>query len=156
MTYRYLNLTNGLEWLQEFPDALPIRIPSTYLEKCDWAGVFLELDAGLLFRLATGQRCIIYDCGCRREVSKTISVGVPTIRACLNAFWHGDCRPSVYPGLFEYRAGCDVETLKRIKRKYAYYRKFLVGTGIRLQGVSRATTRDGDRAYYATLVGNKE
>ena len=54
MIKHYLNPTNGLEWLDQYPDAGLVRIPSTYIEKNDWAGIFLELDSDLLFGQPAG------------------------------------------------------------------------------------------------------
>lgn len=150
MIRRYLNLTNGIEWLSEFPDSRFVRIPSTCIEKNDWYGLFIELDHDLIFHLALGSVCIIYDCGCRREVSKTITAGVPAIRDCLNAFWYGHVKPVMYGGLFEYMPGCDLGKVRRIKRKFAYYKRFLAGE-IDLRGESRATVHDGDRSFYSGL-----
>lgn len=153
-TIRYLNLTNGLEFLPEYPDARFVRIPSTSIEQNDWFSIFMELDHDLLFNLARGRECAIYDCGCRREVSKTISVGIPTIRGCLDAYWFNKPKPEKYVGLFEYEKGCNVDYLTRIKRKFDYYKRYLTGDSVKLHGVSKLTVHDGDREYYRQLASS--
>jgi hypothetical protein len=150
----YLNLTNGLEW--DVPDPHYIRIPSTALEKNDWFSVFVELDHDLVFNLALGNTCIIYDCGCRRITSKVIASAVPTIKDCLQAFWFNGPQPKIYQGLFSYK---EKTNFAHIKRKYGYYKRYLKlnhDREVKLIGHSKYTSRDGDRQFYEEKITSSQ
>lgn len=137
----YLNLTDGLEWSADVPDHSFVRIESTAIERGDWCRVFRDLDADLLMNLAMGNECHVYDCGTRRETSKTISVGVPYIKDKLRLWWID---------------GAELVALtdgwREAKRKVMYFRRYLATDEIRLVGHSRRTDRDGDLDFYKTLA----
>lgn len=141
MDKHFINLTNGLEWAAELPDFSLIRIESTAIEKDDWDRVMRDLDANFLMSLALGHTCHVYDCGTRREISKTISVGLPYIRDRLKATWldrkEGEART-------------DAE--KATKRKLKYFQRYVATDEIRLIGHSRATVSDGDKPFYRDLA----
>lgn len=159
MTHHYLNLTNGLEHAADFPSANwhVLRIRSTTIEHKNWPQLFADLDHDLLFRLSQGERCIVYDCGCRRAVSKTVGVGVPLIRYVLTAAWLGrndakdwtDWKDEAWHDVIERPLN---RTALEAKRKLTYYRRWLRTDEVRLEGVSRMTTHDGDRAFYLGLL----
>jgi hypothetical protein len=158
--WHFLNLTNGLEDLDslDLPSGTSIqflRITSTAIEQDDWFQVFSDIDHNLLLRLALGHRCIVWDRGCRRPISKTISVGIPIIRACLAREWldtplFDPKAEEVYESLFVY-AG-DTDRIRLIRRKYRYYRKFVDTNEIRLEGRSAATEHDGDMEFYRDIL----
>lgn len=159
MTHHYLNLTNGLEHAADFPSANwhVLRIRSTVIEHRNWPQLFADLDHDLLFRLSQGERCIVYDCGCRRAMSKTVSVGVPLIRDVLSVVWLGFAVHSgdSYSNHFAVQRILErpeSELALEAKRKLTYYRRWLRTDEVRLEGVSRATTHDGDRAFYRWLL----
>mmetsp|Transcript_7610 Transcript_7610/g.31497 ORF Transcript_7610/g.31497 Transcript_7610/m.31497 type:complete len:322 (-) Transcript_7610:127-1092(-) len=68
----FINLTNGLEALDAL-DAAQIdprtvnfcRIQSSHCEAADFYGILQNLDHNLLFHLATGADCVVYDLGSR-------------------------------------------------------------------------------------------
>lgn len=159
MTYHYLNLTNGLEYLLDLltqdVQVSFLRITSTAIEKGDWYGLFMDLDHNLLARLAAGHRCIVYDCGCQRETSKVVAVGVPVIRECLEKYWlgrdiSGDRASEVYRKVFHYSG--NAEHAARIHRKLGYYRKILCAERVALAGVSSPTANDGNWGYFRGIL----
>ena len=141
MRCNYVNLTDGLEWCAELKDYSFCRIESTAIEKGDWDRVILDLDADLLMRLALGCTCVVYDCGTRRETSKTVSLGVPKIKSILETAWLTDAP-------WEART----DKARAAKRKLKYYKRYVDAQVVRLEGVSRSTTRDGDKAFYRELT----
>ncbi len=144
MILHYINLTDGIEWIPELPNYHAVRISSTVIEKADWPLLVLELDHDLLFRLSQGVECVVYDCGTRRVVSKTIAIGVPYIKSVLEQAWFGE-------GAFK-RATTVIA--QRAKAKVGYCRKLLNTTEVRLRGVSKRTDHDGDYGWYRDLLKN--
>lgn len=141
MQKHFINLTNGIEWIPYLTDYSFVRIESTAIEKDDWLRILRDLDVNLLMHLSLGYECHIYDCGTRREVSKTISVGVPYIKKFLTDRWL-NC--------IEMRA-IDRET-QHLKRKIQYFKRYLNTNEIRLIGHSKSTINDGDRSYFKNTI----
>jgi hypothetical protein len=162
----FLNLTNGLDWLPSFSPAQVnfCRLTYTAIEKKDWFELFSSLDHNLLMRLAMGESCRIYDCGCRRPTSKVISLGVPIIRGELERIWCDDpppktCLPSVderrladevHDTLFMYNGNAN--SIRTLKRRLLYYRKLFRIESVRLEGESKETEHDGDVEYFRDLL----
>jgi hypothetical protein len=139
----FVNLSSGVEWIPDLSEFSYVRIESTAIEKADWTRVLRDLDTNFLMALATGSFCHFYDCGARREISKTVSVGVPYIRGILTAVW---LRNQEWP----VPAITDGE--REVKRKLKYFRRFVATDEIQLVGHSRSTLRDGDRLYQRELI----
>ena len=137
----FVNLTNGIEWVPELSSFSFVRLESTAIEKDDWTRVFNGLDDNFLMCLALGHDCHFYDCGAGRETSKTVSVGVPRVRAFCSEMWFGT-----------WNLRADTDLLRALKRKYGYFRRFLNTDKILLTGHSKATSMDGDKAYYRGLA----
>lgn len=135
----YLNLTNGLEWWNEVEYPQLIRIESTAIEHHDWWRILRDLDADFLMNLAIGNECHVYDCGTRRQTSKTISIGIPFIKEHLSAFWEG--RQISLLNKEEQDCG----------RRLKYFKKYYQGK-IKLTGHSRSTTHDGDVGFYQEIL----
>lgn len=171
----YLNLTNGLGFCPElraeskYNNLRAIRIQSTTIERKNYIKLFMDLDHDLLFNLAIGNSCTIYDMGTNRPYSKTISYGIPLIRYILSRFWaldyqhlafrlskNGlnaiyDCEQQfdhIYNTLFTFDSTKEKDALKK---KLRYY-KSLVRKPISLYGISRATDKDGDKEYFFDLA----
>ena len=162
----FINLTNGIEALPVLDHATNIcRIQSSRCEANDFYGVLQDLDHNLLFHLATGAECRIYDYGSRgtrwpgeteQKIPRAIWWGLVWVRYALEEVWkipHTDT-----PTL----RGYNVETLfreklgrlpKPIYKKLKYYRKFspsqvdLVGCYF-VDG----TQNDGRDDVYADIV----
>lgn len=139
----FVNLTNGVEWIADLSDFAFIRIESTAIEKHDWTRVLRDLDANLLMNLALGVTCHVYDCGSGREISKTISDGIPYIRSYLTDVWINGLK-------------VDALTLREqeVKRKLNYFRRFLRTDVIHLFGHSKMTEHDGDVDFYRNILQN--
>lgn len=178
----YLNLTNGLEFLPELQarnlDVRTVRIPSTVLERNNWYNLFIQIDNDMLFNLAIGNYVYFYDCGCRREQSKTIFFGVPLLKYVIEKIWFNlnddnekiQYEPvrisryrrgptpaqliNIYREVFEYSNGCDINRLRDVIKKYEYFRKFIGRSreGINLFGVSRSTDNDSKIEYYKDIA----
>ena len=58
---KYLNLTNGLEYLDEVKDFKLIRIQSSLCESKCWDRLIKDLDYNFLFDLAQGKMVQVYD-----------------------------------------------------------------------------------------------
>jgi hypothetical protein len=166
----YLNLTNGLEALATLPAGEPwafLRLQSTTLEKRDWSGLFLGLDADLLMHLSLGTCCIVHDRGTARPLSKTVYYGLPLVEYVLNRRWH-DLDPGrvllvgphggpgpdawqefsgIYEGLMDGR-----DDKGAARRRIDYFGRYKQGHAVKLSGASEATDHDGDRAYYRDLA----
>ena len=66
----FINLTNGIEALDKLPPHLQnnvnfVRIQSSKCEANDFYGILQDVDHNLLFHLATGAECVVYDFGSR-------------------------------------------------------------------------------------------
>lgn len=136
----FVNLTNGLEWIKELPHYSFIRLESTALEKKDYNRVLRDLDNHFLMCLALGHDCHFYDCGTRRQISKTVSVGLPFILDYLKRVW------------FSKDVSAPDKESQEIKRKFRYFRRYLKTDVIRLTGHSRSTENDGNKVFYTSLV----
>lgn len=140
-TVHFLNLTNGLEWADAIETYSFIRVESTAIEKNDGPRILRDLDANFLMELASGSDCHFYDCGTRRETSKTVSVGVPFILGVLTDLWIGS-EPFV----------ARTSEARAVKRKLQYFGRYLNASALRLTGHSRSTQRDGDKPFYRNLA----
>lgn len=141
----FINLTDGIEWIPLLGDNSYqfIRIESTSIEKNDWKGLLLNLDHNLLMNLALGNQCTVYDCGTRRPISKTISKGIPYIKSFLEDIWINNVH---------FRADDNIK--QRVKRKFAYYSRFLNTNEIRILGRSMQTSNDGNKKFYREMLLN--
>lgn len=138
-------MTNGIEWISELPEYSFVRIESTAIEKQDWTRVLRDLDANFLMSLALGHECHFYDCGTRRETSKTVSVGIPYIIAQLSYVW------------FTHDEWLALTAeMRAVKRKLMYFKRYVNTAHIKLTGHSRATNNDGNKAYYKGIVHELE
>jgi hypothetical protein len=160
MIHHFLNLSNGILWKPELIGPIHfMRLESTTLESRCWQKFFGDLDHNLLMHLAIGKTCIVYDCGCRREFSKTIRWGIPLIRYTLERRWFGECLTppidprsgqnfttwfaQVYKEFFETNGS---QEKGHVKRKLDYYKKWVSASenkGVYLIGKSKITDLDG-------------
>jgi hypothetical protein len=144
-TLHFLNLTDGLEWIPLLGDNPYqfLRIESTSIEKNDWMGLLLNLDHNLLINLAIGNKCIVYDCGTRRPISKTISKGIPYIKSFLTDMWISK---------INFRAETKLKQL--VKKKIQYYNRYLATEEVNIIGRSMMTTNNGNKDYYREILLN--
>jgi hypothetical protein len=174
----FINLTNGLEIVnEELPISMNefqfVRLQSTHLEG-NWYDLFLqELDHNLLMYLAMGYRCYIYDYGSRRKDSqmgqaRALWQGVLWVRFVLNRVWlkkMTDEEPLFYldgetkrarstdllPDFKNRIVTCFSEN-KPLRRRIKYFEKYVnpenIPNGIRLYGVYKYTTNDGNGPFF--------
>ena len=93
----FINLTNGIEALPALDHSTQVcRIQSSRCEANDFYGVLQDLDHNLLFHLATGAECRIYDYGSRgtrwpgeveQKIPRAIWWGLVWVRYALEEVW---------------------------------------------------------------------
>ncbi len=172
MIKSFVNLTNGIEAIPVLDDFSFIRIQSTTLENQNYYKLFADLDHNLLMWLATGYECKVYDFGTNRPLSKTIYLGVPIIRYCLNKYWLGYeeekviagrnkgmnikdyVEKEIYQKLFVYHSERRLPAKISLSVKYKYYRRFITSAlkQVNLIGVSQRTNHDSDVEFYANVL----
>ena len=140
MKKHFINLTNGLEWIDEIPHYSFVRVESTAIEKNDWNRVLRDLDANFLMSLSLGHECHFYDCGANRQTSKTVSIAIPFITKTLSSLWFDSKMPAL------------TKEEQAIKRKLNYFKRFLNTKQIHLIGHSKLTRNDSNKPYYRDLV----
>jgi hypothetical protein len=154
----YLNLTNGIEWVQELnvpiKDIGCIRIQSTKCEQKDWSYIIEDLDYQFLLDLALGEDVIVLDCSPKKDVSRALYQGVEWIKYVLNRRW------------FDREENCFVKGNKvnnyfneeykllsrRAKNKLDYVKKFLLTDRIYLQGMCKTTSMDSNYEGYKQIL----
>lgn len=164
----WINLTNGIEDIENLDNFSFIRIQSTTLERKDYIKLFLDLDHNFLIHLALGFDCVVYDRGTRKKYSKTISRGIPIIRYVLNRYWYGIQEKcffvnrngkelsnqtkyveDIYNFLFLFNSNSEKE---KVKTKLKYYKKFLNADEVYLKGESNSTNNDGNYPLYFNML----
>ena len=98
----FINLTNGIEALPALDHSTQVcRIQSSRCEANDFYGVLQDLDHNLLFHLATGAECRIYDDGSRgtrwpgeveQKIPRAIWWGLVWVRYALEDVEDPSCR----------------------------------------------------------------
>ena len=160
----FLNLTNGLEFIESVDNPQFIRIRSTTLERKNYLFLLMDLDHNLLMNIALGNICKIYDCGTNRKMSKTIYLGVPFIRYALTRRWLGEDNEAFrysrdglksfnisryfqqsYNEIFVWNQNSEKG---KLKTKLDYYKKFLNTEALNIEGVSQSTNMDGKNFYW--------
>eukprot|EP00890_Picochlorum_soloecismus_P001048 jgi/Picsp_1/1944/NSC_05410-R1_protein len=169
--HHVVNLTNGIE-------ALPMlkklgirpyfsRLQSTHCEQNHFDLLVDSLDSTLLFSLALGNCCLMYDFGSRnkkRGAPRAIWYGLEFVRYALSKLWRCE---EIAPA---YLRGHDVSRVfdqhienlgKSRLKKLKYYRQY-VGLGgkesmckdraVQLYGVYFPTVHDTDAAYYREIA----
>lgn len=171
-------MTNGLEALEDLKGFLSdaelaevnfVRIQSSHCEANAFYHVLDSLDNNLLFHLATGARCLVYDFGARdtqwpsaqgelrsQRIPRALWWGLEWSRYALARLWRVDLphkpilRGYSVQDLFadKYRA-----MPKALYKRLRYYRKFNPQV-VDLAGVYRAygTAHDGNDGAYAAMA----
>ena len=123
---KYLNLTNGL--IYEDKKSNYIRIQSTACEQKRWDFIIQDLDNDFLYRLATGEKCIIYDKSEKDRIPRAMWQGVEWIKFVLWQRWYG----IAYTPIMRNGDNCTLyfkhvfmNLDKRTFQKVDYFRKFV-------------------------------
>ena len=163
MIKNYINLTNGIEAVQQYGlrEYSFIRIQSTACEQHLWDRLFQDLDYDFLMNVALGNECVIYDYGTRKPVPRAIYQGVEFIKFALNKYWYG-IENDVYirrSQRTDYRGANardyfnkEYELLSDITRKkLKYFQPYLCGS-INIRCVTSPTIHDNDKEFYANIL----
>lgn len=155
----YINLTNGLEVLKDSNiknNFSIIRIQSTACEQKRWNFILNQLSDDLLFNLAIGKLCIIYDYSVKKEIPRSIYQGIEWIKFVLYKYWLDiDYIPRVRnKNCYRYFSDCYKELDRNIIKKLKYFKKFIITNKIKLIGISTKTMHDNDYNYYKNIIEN--
>ena len=156
MTIHYINLSNGVDLLRDFPDVdyRFVRIQSTACEQKRWDFILHDLDYDLLLNLAIGNTCVIHD-GNAKGTPRALWQGVEWVRYALSRKWLGlspkaAARGNDCSGYF------DTAYRKRISKptstKLEYFRKLLLTDEIRLETSGFITTNDGQYGHFRDVL----
>lgn len=150
----YLNLTTGIEKIEEYPTARITRIQSSHIESKAYNYLLYGLSDDLLFSLATGHECIIID-GSSNRSSKVIRIFIPVFSYIINRLWF---RRFIYPHKMnkEFLEKIYKSLSRKTKKKIRYFSKFINTNSIDLKGVSFKTFHDGDYGFYSKLFRKEE
>lgn len=167
MIKRYINLTNGIEAIDEYDlsDYSFIRIQSTACEQHLWDRLILDLDYDFLMNAAIGNECVIYDYGTNKPVPRAIYQGVEFIKFVLNKFWYGVTKPAVLNKgrtasaqpiyMTKYFEQVYTNLSEQVHTKLRYFLPFLSGS-INIRCVTSPTCHDGHKQYYARIVTRQQ
>ena len=137
MIKHYLNLSNGIEWVEEM-EAMKesysfIRIQSSQCEQGVWNKIIQGVSDDFLLNLALGNWCHVYDTSSQKEKSRALFQGLEFLRYVLIRVWFKH-KPQAAVSRYTNGVGKDCtkyfneEFLKLNDdtiRKVKYFRKFL-------------------------------
>lgn len=152
----YINLTSGLEFIDEVPDARFIRIQSSLCERKCWSKLIEDLDYDFLINLAQGKVVFVYDTSPKKKISRALYQGLEFIRYCLNRRWfnkHNVLATVKGKDVTDYFMQEYNKLSDRAKQKLDYAKKFLNTKDIYLKGICKHSEHDGDYKYYKNLLG---
>jgi hypothetical protein len=174
ITRHYVNLTNGLEALPGLTALVPAgelrftRMQSSHAEASAYDKLLAELDHDLLWSLAAGHTCYLYDFASRnprRGVSRAQFLGVEFAKWALAYLWFGKDSARV-PGCVLVRGKNLVrfwrddvlpfKIAKDTKKRIRYYAPFAAAAGVErvdLRAVyGRASVIDGRKEQHVRLA----
>lgn len=153
----YLNLTNGIEYLDipEFKEDYKfVRIQSTICEQHLWDVLLRDLDYNFLLDLALGNEVVICDTSAHKTISRALYQGTEFIRYALSKYWLKKDITPIVRGMNcaqyfeeEYEK-LSPQTLKKLK----YVKKFLNTEEICITCIGQNTKHDGDYKYYKNIL----
>ncbi len=157
---KYLNLTNGLEYLDEIQNYKLVRIQSSLCERKCWDKLIQDLDYNFLFDLAQGNTIQIYDASSKKKETRALYQGIEFIRYVLLRRWF-DSKPSEIPAVVK---GNNVTEYFEIeykklssstKKKLDYVKKFVNSNGIYINKICKKSLHDGEYEYYRRKLNKK-
>lgn len=151
----YLNLTNGLEYMDEIENYKFVRIQSTYCEQKLFDKVIQDLDYNFLLDIAQGNTIKVYDASSRnKKQSRALYQGIEFIRYVLNRRW-------LNKNIKAYVKGMNVTDYFNVKynslsvttrKKLDYVKKFLNTDKINIEKYCKKSLHDGDWEYFKDLL----
>lgn len=171
----FINLTNGLEALPALHALIPpaelrfTRIQSSHCESGAYDKLLCGLDNELLFSLACGRQCYLYDFGSRNKthgVPRAIFLGVQFIKWSLTYLWFHAEAPEKVPSSVMVRGKNAVpfwrdevmayRISRDAKKRVRYFTPFVREMGVRevkLEGVyGRVSEIDGCKEVHVGLA----
>lgn len=174
VTRHYVNLTNGLEALPALSALVPAaelrftRVQSSHAEASAYDKLLSEVDHDLLWSLASGHTCYLYDFASRnpkRGVSRAQFLGAEFIKWALAYLWFGKDSPLVAQCVLVRNKNLvrfwrdDVlpyKIAKDTKKRIRYYTPFALASGVQyidLRAVyGRASVIDGRKEVHVDIA----
>lgn len=145
-TIIYLNLTNGIEARDFFPNARFIRIQSSHCESKAYDTLFMQLSDDFLLNLSQGKKVVIVDSSVNQKYPKAIRQGTDIILSCLGYAWLNK------PIQDEFCRRIWKSLNKVTKTKLKYYKKLLNTNKLYLLPLGFKTTKDGNYPFYSNKL----
>lgn len=151
---KYLNLTNGLEYLKEIKEYKVIRIQSTLCEAKCWDKLINDLDYNFLLDLAQGNTVKIYDTSSKKNMSRALYQGVEFIKYVLNKRWFNKEEKTFVNGhnVTSYFRQEYCKLSQNTKKKLDYIKKFLITDQIHIKTYCKKSLYDGKYEYFRELL----
>ena len=148
----YLNLTNGIEALENyyFSELNFIRIQSTKLEQGLYEDVTMELDYDFLMHLALGYEIVVYDFS-KKKTSRAMWQGIEWIKYLLNKVWF-DREITCPKGMHIHFEEQYQKLSKKARKKIKYFCKFLKTDHLDIKAVCEKTMMDGNYCHYSSVL----
>lgn len=150
MIKRFLNLTSGLESIEELDDFSFIRIQSTQCERHLWNYIILDLDNNFLMSVALGYECVVYDYSRKDRIPRAVRQGLEFVKYCLYRAWLQE-EYLADMGMSAYFKKEYKNLPERTKRKLKYYCKFNPKY-VRIKSETRTSEYVDNYEYYSDLV----
>lgn len=155
---KYLNLTNGLEYLNQIKDFKVIRIQSSLCEAKCWDKLIHELDYNFLLDLSQGDIVQVYDTSSKKQESRAIYQGIEFIKYVLNKRWFDKEERSIVKGndVTQYFKQEYNKLSQSTKKKLDYIKKFLNTDKINIETYCKNTLHDGQYDYFKHILDRGE
>lgn len=157
-TIRYVNLTNGIEWLDELGDDVRFcRIQSTALEQKRFGFVISDLDNEFILHWVQGRELHVYDASAKKKMTRALNQGTAWIQYVFLRYFFGlDWIPEkVWVNKSNVRRFFDRtyrDNFPSIDRKLKYFKKFLCNMPGRIACHCRRTQLDGKYERYCDML----
>lgn len=157
---KYLNLTNGLEYLNEIESYKLVRIQSSLCEQKCWDKLIQDLDYNFLFDIAQGNIIEVFDTSRKKKESRALYQGIEFIRYVLLRRWF-DAKPTEIPAVVngfkvtEYFETEYKKLSKDTKKKLDYVKKFVNSNGIYIKRICKKSLYDGQYEYFKKLLKSR-
>lgn len=170
----FINLTNGIEALPDMSSLVPaselrfIRIQSSHCESCAYDKLLNSLDNELLFSLACGRDCYVYDFASRNKshgIPRALFMGLEFVKWSVSYLWFTDDSDALPEKAFVRGKNTvpfwrdqvlPYKISKDTKKKVRYFAAFAKEMGVRdvkLHGVyGRVSEIDGCKDIHVKLV----
>lgn len=156
----YLNLTNGIEYLNNslINNVEYIRISSTDLEQCNYNKLLTDLDYNFLFNLAIGKPILIIDYSSKKIMSRALYQGVPFLECVISKVWFDKEIPEIYIGktnvvnyFKEQFKNIDKNNLYKIK----YFKKLLSCNSLNISVYCNKSHFDNKYELFKNIIKEK-